>query len=109
MNEQPAELQPPVNPNLVPKVTELLAAAGHPRPADWEQYVHPDALVVPDEGIQRFLINRYWRETLGALDVDTLNARYCLVQEGSVDDWVRAFREGVVKCIVANNVPPARH
>lgn len=97
---------PLVNPGLVGKVTELLGMAGHPTPASWEAGVHPDAHVVCDDGIQRFLINRYWRETLGAMDADTINARYCLLnpKECSVEDWLRAFEEGVVKCIMEHNV-----
>lgn len=112
MNEQLEEIgavAPTVNPELVPKITAILAEAGHPRPNDWEAKVHPDAHVVHDASIQRFLINRYWRETLGALPIDTMDIRYCLVEQGSTEDWLRLFKQGVVKCIVDNNIPAAVH
>jgi hypothetical protein len=109
LQEQLQETAPVVNPQLVGKITALLAAAGHPNPALWESQVHPDAHNVCDHGIQRFLINRYWRETLGSLDADTINARYCLLAEGSIPDWERAFSEGVVPCIIKNNVPALIH
>lgn len=107
--EEMGAVAPAVNPELVKQITGILRAAGHPRPTDWEAKVHPDAHVVCDPLIQRFLINRYWRETIGALDFDTMNVRYCLVQEGPTDDWLRLFNQGVVKCIVDNQLPAAMH
>lgn len=90
------------NPLLVGKITQVLRDLGHPTPEFWEAQVHPHAHSVADDGIQRFLINRYWRETLGALDDDTINARYCLIEpkECSVEDWLRSFREGVAPAVV---------
>lgn len=109
VEETPAatgELPVVENPHLVPKITALLAKAGHPTPAVWEEEIHEHAKIVCDDGVQRFLINRYWREKLGALEVDSMNARYCLLEPKgcSVDDWLRAFEEGVVTFIVKHQV-----
>lgn len=94
------------NPNLVEKVTLILTACGHPQPSFWEGGVHEHARTVCDSSIQRFLINRYWREMLGALDLDTINARYCLLdpKECSVEDWLRAFEEGVAEFVVKHQI-----
>lgn len=104
--QEVGDLPPLVNPGLVTKITEVLAMAGHPQPSFWESAVHPDAHVVCDDKIQRFLINRYWREYLGALDIETINARYCLLdpKEASVPDWLRAFEEGVAKFCVEHQI-----
>lgn len=107
--EDIGSLLPVENPNLVFKITAILSESGHKRPADWESRVHPDALHVHDEKIQRFLINRYWRETIGALAQETMDIRYCLVEQGSLEDWLRLFRTGVAPCIVENHLPEAIH
>lgn len=95
--------------SLVEQVSELLAKAGHGRPTDWVKGVHPDVHVTQDEGVQRFLINRYWRVQLGALAIDTMDVRYCLVDTGEISRWLSLFEQGVVPCVVENNLPPAVH
>ena len=104
--QEVGELPVVENPHLVQKVTNLLAANGHPQPAFWEAGVHEHAHVVCDDKIQRFLINRYWREFLGGLEIDTINARYCLLdpKECSVEDWLRTFEEGVVEFVVKHQI-----
>lgn len=101
-----AEQEPP---RLVQAMTHLLREAGHPHPDAWEKdpQLHRDAFTYPDEGVQRFLINRYWRMQIQRLPEDTMNVRYCLLDERHVKtvDWLRVFKEGVVPCILRNQLP----
>lgn len=90
---------------LVQVISELLAKHNHPNPRDWEAFVHKDAFISPDPGIQRFLINRYWRETLGLYKENTLQVRQCLIDSGSFEDWLRLFEQGVIPCVLRNTLP----
>lgn len=87
---------------LVNIVSEILAKHGHPNPTEWETLVHKDAFISPDQGIQRFLINRYWRELVGLFPENTIQVRHCLIDQGSIADWLRLFEQGVVPCIIRN-------
>lgn len=87
---------------LVNIITEMLTKHGHPEPMQWEQFVHKDAFVSPDQGIQRFLINRYWRECVGLFPENTIQVRHCLIDQGSIADWLRLFEQGVIPCIIRN-------
>lgn len=94
--------------SLVEVISELLVKHGHPYPRDWEHYVHRDAFISPDVGIQRFLINRYWRELLGLLPENTLQVRQCLIDQGPIDDWLRLFEQGVIPCVMRNIQPKTK-
>lgn len=98
---------------LADRITAILAKHGHPRPADWLaglRAVHVDA-VTPStpEDIQRFLINRYWHLQLGTLPFNTMDQRYCLVPNGTIDRWLQLFDEMVAPLVVQHNLPPAIH
>ena len=92
---------------LVNLITDLLTKHGHPNPNEWEQLVHKDAFISPDQGIQRFLINRYWRMQIMTLSEDTIDIRYCLVDEPHIKttDWLRIFQKGVLPCILKHQLP----
>jgi hypothetical protein len=91
--------------NLAYAVTEMMRAAGHPAPEVWMQGLHPDIWITNDQGLQRFHINRYWRVQIGALEEDTIDIRYCLVDTGQIADWLRLFGGEVVKCIIKHKLP----
>lgn len=102
----PIEAQEPsISP--IEAITALLVAGGHPQPSLWLAGLDQGAFEVKDESIQRFLINRYWRMQIQGLNEDTLNVRYCLVDEAHIPtaDWLRIFTEGVLPCILKNKIP----
>lgn len=100
----------PAAKQLHEEITEILQRAGHSRPQDWVRGLHPDALnSATPQDVQRFLINRYWRHQLGGVQSNTMDERYCLVDTGSIADWLRLFETGVAKCLVDNSLPPALH
>lgn len=92
---------------LATKIAEILETAGHPRPSDWVSGLHPDALnPATPEDVQRFLINRYWHLQLGTVTTEsTMDVRYCLVPQGSIDRWLELFAQMVAPCIVRNDLP----
>lgn len=95
----------PEGKRLVQVISELLEKHGHPAPREWEAYVHQDAFISLDLGIQRFLINRYWRDIIGLFPENTLQVRQCLIDSGSFDDWLRLFETGVIPCVIRNIQP----
>lgn len=97
-------MEAPVDNNLVGAISQLLAKHNHPHPTAWEARVHPDALTAPDVLIRRFLINRFWHHEIGQYNEDTLRVRHCLIDQGSVEDWLRLFEQGVIPCILRNTV-----
>ncbi len=87
-------------------VTFLLAQAGHLNPNAWQKDLHPDAFDPNLEPAKkRFLVNRVWRLTLGMLEEDTINARYCLVDQGSIFDWLSLFKQMVVPIAIKHQLP----
>lgn len=102
-----AEVKP--HQDLVAMVTEALTTAGHQRPSDWQRRLHADAinLDLPDDQ-RRFLVNRALRMVLAdAVGENTMDIRYCLVDQGEIVDWFRLVQAEVVPCIVRHNLPPA--
>ena len=90
---------------LVQVITDLLRKHNHPAPSEWESQVHQDAFISPDQGIQRFLINRYWRQEIGLYNENTIAIRQYLIDQGSINDWLRLFEQGVIPCVIRNIQP----
>lgn len=108
--EQPA--------SLVEMVTAVLAEARHPNPQFWLAGLHPHAFTSPDVKVRRFLINRQWQLIFGEVPpeavppsyaADQLDARFCLLENGEVEDWINSFRNGVVPCLMKYNLPLVQH
>jgi hypothetical protein len=101
-------IAPEVEVSLVDQITGILASRGHPHPEAWKSVpfaLHPHAIESRDHNVQRFLINRQWQLILGTSGVDTMDARYCLVDNGSDEDWLASFTNGVAPCIIAHSLP----
>lgn len=103
---------------LVDQVTSILAEARHPNPHFWLDGLHPHAQSSPDTKVQRFLINRQWQLIFGATPpaaVDpsfvtaSMDARFCLLENGEIEDWLKSFRNGVLPCVMKYNLPVASH
>lgn len=55
--------------------------------------------------VQRFLLNRYWTFQLGLAGSVTTEERCALLPEGSVNDWLAAFKRTVVPFLLRNDLP----
>lgn len=90
--------------NLVEEITNILIKHNHPNPNGWHTKVHPDAFNHEDVGIRRFNINQFWRTTLSSVDLtstnNTIGERFCLIEDGSIDDWLRLFDTQVAPSII---------
>jgi len=101
---------PKIDPNdrLADLITNLLAAAGHTRPTAWQLFSHPDVFDDDiNQDLQRFLINRAWRQILGNFtEFNTIDIRFCLVDQGDLQRWLELFENQVIPCVVQNDLPP---
>jgi len=55
--------------------------------------------------IQRFLLNRYWELQLMSHDGNTMEERYCLIPNGTTEEWITLFKTKIVPFILDNNLP----
>lgn len=54
---------------------------------------------------QRYLLNRFWSLQLMSSPKVSTEERYCLIPNGSVDDWLRLWTDKVLPFIISNNLP----
>lgn len=50
--------------------------------------------------VQRYLLNRYWALQLMQASRVSIDERYCLIPNGSLDDWKRLFETKVLPFVV---------
>lgn len=95
-------------------ITSIFAVMGQARPEAWMDNFATAAKKDIEQAIfdgnikyQRFLINRHFRTQLGNATVhkgvDTLNARWCLIEDDTTDKWLHLFNVAA-KCIVQNSL-----
>lgn len=101
------QVRQPADFDLVAHVRQMLINAGS----------HPEAISAYDNHhlvleamdkvptIQRFLLNRFWMLQLMSCPAVSTKERYCLIPNGSIDDWVRLFGDTVLPFATRNNLP----
>lgn len=57
------------------------------------------------EDTQMVEINAYWRWVIGLENVDTLQARSCIIDGLSYDHWISNYQRFVIPVIVQLNLP----
>jgi len=86
--------------DLVNEITNVLQQVGHPKPANWiGDHIVQEAINAAPK-LQRFLINRFWRIQLGLCVESTTRERYCLVDTGSHEEYLKIFKEAIAPSIV---------
>jgi hypothetical protein len=55
--------------------------------------------------VQRFLLNRFWNYQLVSCEAVSIDERYCLIPNGTVQDWLKLFTEKVLPFAIANQLP----
>ena len=89
---------------LIDELGQLFINANHP---STELVVNTLKARIPEvegENEQRFFINRALRLIIGMYPGDTTNVRYCLIEDGTTDDWVRMMESTVVPFIVKHDL-----
>ena len=95
-----------IQPNETPVeiLTRVLVENNYPNPHNWTRGLSSEATTSPDLKKRVFLINRHWYDILGELrlkdGIDTMDARYCLVDTDNLDNWVQSFIAGVLPCLM---------
>ena len=92
---------------LTTEVREQLSLCGANLRA--QEYFDTNELIISTKGMdpdsQRMYQNRYWNLQLLGLEENTIDVRFCLITNGTTDDWFRLFKQMVIPCIVRNNLP----
>jgi ankyrin repeat protein len=55
--------------------------------------------------VQRFLLNQYWNLQLMAAPVNSMNERFSLVPNGSLDEWLNLFQATIVPFAIRHSLP----
>lgn len=55
--------------------------------------------------VQRFLLNQFWNLQLMSVPVNSMNERFSLVPNGSLDEWLSLFQATIVPFAVQHNLP----
>lgn len=55
--------------------------------------------------VQRYLLNRFWNHQLMVSQSISIEERYCLIPDGTHDQWLTLFRDKIVPFLIANNLP----
>jgi hypothetical protein len=82
--------------NLTNKITNILAQLGHPNPAFWIS----DPILCNTTLSERQSVNRYWRQYLGNLNVDTSEGRFCLNDNEQESSYLFYFKTKVAPLII---------
>ncbi len=95
--------------NLVTEVRNILMAAGLGQHVT--QFYDPHPLIINSldkvSNIQRFNLNRYWSIQLMSVNTYSEEERYCLIPNGSNEDWLKLFQVKILPFLLANNLPTA--
>lgn len=55
--------------------------------------------------VQRYHMNQYWNLQLLKAERVSVDERYSLIPNGSIEDWCRLFERGVLPFVLSNNLP----
>lgn len=90
--------------NLVTEVRNLLLNNGIPTAA-YDQHQLIQASMNKASSVQRFNLNRYWSLQLMATEKYSEEERYCLIPNGSNEEWLKLFEAKVLPFALANGLP----
>ena len=97
--------------DVVQEVREILRLSGFTKPALDLFDSDPTIINARDKNAftQRYLLNRYWTLQLQSTPVNSEQARYFLLPEGEVTEWLRCFKTVIVPFALENNLPISLH
>jgi hypothetical protein len=100
------EERKPDDVDLVRVVRELLIGVGQaPKIHLFEQNDRIQEATNKRPKVQRYLMNEYWSLQIMKMPVNSIDIRYCLVNNGTIDDWIRLFRDKVLPFIMEFDLP----
>ena len=104
--QQYVQPKPEGDPDLIAMVREKLISCGLQQKVtasyDTNRFII-DAANKPSS-VQRHLLNRYWSLQLMVSSKHTTDERYCLIPNGTVNDWFNLFVAKVLPFIIENDL-----
>lgn len=83
--------------DLLSEVTNLLSMSGlHETALSLNSYFQTNEALTKTENVQRFYMNKFFNLLLLAIPTNTIDQRFCLIPDGSIDDWLNLFRRKVL-------------
>ena len=83
--------------NLLAVVETLLSESGlHQTRMSLRGYFETHEIVNKKPNVQRFFMNKFFQLLLLAIDANTIEQRFCLITDGTVDDWLSLFRKKIL-------------
>lgn len=85
---------------LVDEISNILKDTGYVNTNTWTQDENVQIGIKSNDLIfERIYINRYWRSVLGNLPQNTAAERYCLVDDGPIEEYLELFKDIVAPTI----------
>lgn len=93
--------------NLITETADLLRSVGLVKECEQVFLTNPAIVACVDspEYIQVKVLNYFWRVQLSQFGKDSMQARYCLVDEADAKQWIKLFQDTVLPFIVEKNLP----
>lgn len=105
--EQYHQAKPDGDIDLIDTVRQslLMSGLGHQVTVAYNQ----NRFILEAEGkssdVQRFLLNRYWNMQLAMAAKPSIEERYCLIPDGTIQDWLTLFKEKVLPFLITHQLP----
>ena len=93
--------------DLVQTVRQILAESGLglKLPEAYDLNQHIQSAIGKNEIVQRHWLNRYFNLQLLSASQQSTSQRYCLIPNGSTEEWLRLFKAQIVPFCIANDLP----
>jgi len=92
--------------DLVSEVRNILKEVGlHEKLSAYDGHRYIKEAINKSSNIQRYHLNRYWSLQLMMSDKQSIEERYCLIPNGSNNEWLKLFKTKVLPFILENNLP----
>lgn len=106
------ESAPVVKVDFISMVTEAMREGSHPNPEGWTQGLSETVVaqisLTDDARYARFIINERFRIVLGEIQLcgagNTMDERYCLIEDGSVESWIKLYKQKIIPCLVKHQI-----
>jgi hypothetical protein len=69
------------------------------------EYFEKNQLMDKKPNVQRFFLNKFFTTQLLMTTVNSSECRYCLINDGTIDDWIRLFKSKILPFLIENNLP----
>lgn len=91
--------------DLIQVVRNLLVNAGISTIQCYDNSKHIMEAKSKKPEIQRFLLNQYWNLQLLSTSANSINERFSLVPNGTIESWLKLFTQVVLPFIVKHDLP----